>query len=347
MIVATNALGLGIDIPDVRVVIHYDCPDSLVAYGQESGRAGRDGKPSRCVLFAQEAIPPPTLYEHGKRPFGAVDSRSLDHWLQRYIGTPGQAVCRRTVLSEHLDGIQRDDGCRGSAGCDVCTANRAQARTEGVADSPATRRDDSVFRSQERALDLVRQEVQASRAESNTQRERIVRFLSTISTACFRCAAHGSDGGHARADCPEPGDPSYEEAVQAIRTTVRFDRYSGCFSCGMPQELCQTFVRTTHGMAKSGDRRGCTHGKALFEAAGVLVAEVYRTRQRRCGLHRELGLVRETGERQAKEDEEDAQRRRQRVIEKLGKKTRWLGWETNLLFRTTMSWYLENAPRGA
>jgi superfamily II DNA helicase RecQ len=46
MIVTTNALRLGVNIPDVRAVIHYDCPDSLVAYAQESGRAGRDGKES-------------------------------------------------------------------------------------------------------------------------------------------------------------------------------------------------------------------------------------------------------------------------------------------------------------
>jgi ATP-dependent DNA helicase RecQ len=121
VVVATIAFGMGIDKSNVRFVLHADLPKNLEGYYQETGRAGRDGEPSLCVLFYGGGDIPRLRHFLDQITDGEEKALSLKR-LQQMADFAVRNLCRRRQLLAYFGETYAKDNC---GGCDICSGKAA------------------------------------------------------------------------------------------------------------------------------------------------------------------------------------------------------------------------------
>ena len=237
VLVATSAFGMGVDITDIRLIVHVDEPRCLLDYGQESGRAGRDGVRSRAVIIIG-------------------GQRSEDRLVRAFLGG---SRCRRVVLDEYLDGNTARRRCtEGEERCDICSSvdNVRESEQEtglGFRGDIAglgfeeDRREQEGFTRQGRERSTARRRRNEATSKQSLDIEELISAMERWKRVCVICRLAGRESRHSISECDSNIGRQAEQERKGAQRRIRYEQYAGCVKCGLPFAVCSRWTAKQEG----------------------------------------------------------------------------------------------------
>lgn len=345
LVVATNALGLGVDVPDVRLVVHAGMPRRLRDYVQESGRAGRDGSRSEAVVVCRKARHPrggnngQGQAGKAKRGQGKQGREEEPQWEESVEEFIEGKWCRRQVLDKVMDGWMGRVGCEADEeACDVCTRRHWEAMVEEELTIKEDEENDkaAVMQEIERNFEIQRRQsrfeswkAEGEKMKAVAEAEEFREQLERLAGRCVVCQLVGErEDLHEMEACPKQGEKKWAAVrgnmaymEEGIFTKRRLAEHSGCYWCGLPQAICERWetIDDDGGRFRLVRGKECQYaGLVVKMYAGAYTWSMPWAKGVMEGMMAENGL--------AMEDEDQ-------WFTWLGEKIEWGGMETNRLCR--------------
>ena len=224
-IIATGALGTGVDLSDIRSVLHSGRPYGMINFLQQSGRGGRNEASCASIPLENVTATAPRQSAETQEAYAtdAVDETALTLYIQA-------AQCRRAVIASYIDGQTATCASYGDVAlCDLCQCG------QNVVVPAVSAAQDGVSLVQTRAM------TQAA-IEDDT-----LWLLRYYQHRCIYCDAIAEGlqsfaASHTYIDCRNATADSAELLYSSFRTwhrVIRFAPYSSCFCCGLAQRYCE------------------------------------------------------------------------------------------------------------
>jgi len=236
--VATGALGTGIDIPGIVYIVHLGRPYGLTSFMQQAGRGGRAGEISDSIVILPSSsnqgrgssarFPAPGQELVNTYSVEAQDEAALTEYLE-------SRSCRRAVLARHFDGHLTGANCLATDSilCDQCQESLQQAdgdyKKHGVQGSGSEEESSTAAISHALQVDIL-------------QNEQLEQFHQQLHAHCIYCQLmlpEGEEESHCHRDCVDAAANHCSiEAYQQWRLSLQLGLRHQCFQCGLSQAIC-------------------------------------------------------------------------------------------------------------